>query len=1418
MSFDRRRHAISRHNGVRYGLVVGLLLVLAGLLPSSALANTAPTCYGNADYPLEIPQDSGAVRMYASCWDADGGALTYRIASEPSNGTLSEIKTDAGGASYVEYTPNAGWSGTDSFTYTGSDGTDTSEPATAVIKVVPPQRPNCSAPQDVTMRSNKEKSFSLSCSGDSNAGNVTYKVTNEPDHGRVTFSSWSPNTVVYTPTTDFEGTDSFSYTASNDVGTSDEVTQTIAVKADYNTVPSCYPLYETPALRAGASKTLALNCYDADGDPLTFATVDGSGPSIGSLSAITQPTSSSSGASVAYTSNGTEGADQFKFTANDGFGTSPAATQTLEVKPADYNTRPTCYQSTWTNEVEAGSTGWAFPSCQDAEDDPLTYKITTQPEHGTATEKSSTQGSSTYQYFEYKPEAGYEGADSLSYIANDGREDSSASKANFKVIPPKAPTCYTQQSATPVRTNTTKSFFVNCSSSLSGGPVTYDITQPAHGKVTQSQYSGGGSFVYSPDSGYTGPDSVAFKAKNSVGSTDGTYSFAVSNDANDKPQCWTGGELHLRNTDTKKLHLGCHDADGDKLTFRVTDQPDSGKLSVPAANVSSPGSTYGSATATYTPNADFVGTDSFTYVANDGRADSTGSTQSLDVHEAAWNTAPTCQSMGEQEVEKGANAWFSPLCHDEQGDKVTYEIVDPPAHGTLTQHTSTWGDSSYVSWEYKPAAGYEGTTDSFSFVAKDALASSEKTTVSIKLVPAKPPACTPREAIGMRSDGAKSLWLSCWGSPGGGTVTFEITKQPAHGNLSFPWGANSGSVIYTPEAGFEGEDSFSYRATNSAGASDAVTQILNVSKGYNTVPQCWSGAALKVRTGSAEAAEMHCWDAETDPLTYSIVGQPASGSLGSVVQPPAGSPFSPGRVTYTPSAEIGQDEFTYKANDGRADSDTVSFGLEVLAADYNSVPSCSEWPIQLRVAQNASLQLDEHQLPCWDEEGDALTPVVTTAPAHGKLSEPDGNGIRTYTPNSDYTGADLIVLKASDGIGTSTNGTRLEITITEPSQITTGPIQTPSGEPVRVQNYVDPDTGESFITVPSGDVGQFENGCMPMTLSTEINPGTGSVSNVELVLTPKDGSPAKDFAMTGGDPAAKSTWSATIDCIETGDLTIEYDLTDGDAFEHVVIPLGGIVLIDPQGVVHDKALYDEAIAAGKAPAEARAAAAIEGASAVLERNVGGAWKKVPASSPSISPNVNPQVTTSNGLFQWDVAEGTYRVVVSKEGYKTVTSRSVNIPPPVLDLHIAMEKVVTSTPAPETPTPDTPTPDTSTPDTSTPDTSTPNAETNPNTGVAQPGDQTASTPATGTTGAAGQPGATVPKPPCFGLIGLPRATCQANAALKKATAKCSKLKGKKKTACIKQARLAHKRTVATAKCQSLKGAKKAACIKKAKNIK
>lgn len=94
--------------------------------PDTANANAAPVA---ASQSVSTPAGT-AVDIALGATDANGDTLSYSIVAQPSHGTL------AGSGATRTYTPNAGYSGSDSFTFRASDGIANSNVATVSITVV----------------------------------------------------------------------------------------------------------------------------------------------------------------------------------------------------------------------------------------------------------------------------------------------------------------------------------------------------------------------------------------------------------------------------------------------------------------------------------------------------------------------------------------------------------------------------------------------------------------------------------------------------------------------------------------------------------------------------------------------------------------------------------------------------------------------------------------------------------------------------------------------------------------------------------------------------------------------------------------------------------------------------------------------------------------------------------------------------------------------------------------------------------------------------------------------------------------------------------------------------------------------------------------------------------------------------------
>ncbi|MCU0278686.1 MAG: carboxypeptidase-like regulatory domain-containing protein [Candidatus Nanopelagicales bacterium] len=254
-------------------------------------------------------------------------------------------------------------------------------------------------------------------------------------------------------------------------------------------------------------------------------------------------------------------------------------------------------------------------------------------------------------------------------------------------------------------------------------------------------------------------------------------------------------------------------------------------------------------------------------------------------------------------------------------------------------------------------------------------------------------------------------------------------------------------------------------------------------------------------------------------------------------------------------------------------------------------------------------------------------------------------------------------------------------------------VQAPDGSTAWIQINTN-ESGQIFITVTPFEVNKFPGGCLPLAISVPINGGGGVVSNARILLKSSMGDQTVDLEDPDGD-GIYSIKAGQVLCAREGNLFLLYDVTAGTSTQSFSVPLGTVTLIDPQGVVYDQAKYAGKLSelgsaadcieetASKCASDkttARAFAAISGATATLQRAGSSGFTTVLEADPGIKPNVNPQITNGSGRFQWDVAAGTYRVQVTADGYSPVTSREVVIPPPVLDLHIAMTKIEPQTQA------------------------------------------------------------------------------------------------------------------------------------------
>ncbi|HYI09018.1 MAG TPA: Ig-like domain-containing protein, partial [Thermoanaerobaculia bacterium] len=294
----------------------------------NTLNNTAPNA---VDDNYNTPEDEqlnrpAATGVLANDTDANGDALTATLLVAPTNGAVV-LAADGG----FTYTPNANFFGSDTFTYTVDDGTDTD---TALVTITVTAENDAPTVEPDTFPV-VENSFAGTVVGTVSASDVegdtlTFSIEGGNNGNAFAIDANTGEITVNNPAAiDFESsTQFFLIVRVVDSGTpsrSDEATITINV-TDGNDPPDAEPDGPYPVAEGGTlnGTSVLANDSDPDGDPLTALLVGG--PANASSFTLNPD------GTFTYTHNGGETtSDSFTYRANDGSSDSDVVTVTIEV-------------------------------------------------------------------------------------------------------------------------------------------------------------------------------------------------------------------------------------------------------------------------------------------------------------------------------------------------------------------------------------------------------------------------------------------------------------------------------------------------------------------------------------------------------------------------------------------------------------------------------------------------------------------------------------------------------------------------------------------------------------------------------------------------------------------------------------------------------------------------------------------------------------------------------------------------------------------------------------------------------------------------------------------------------------------------------------------------------------------------------
>jgi autotransporter-associated beta strand protein len=491
----------------------------------------------------------------------------------------------------------------------------------------------------------------------------------------------------------------------------------------------------------------------------------------------------------------------------------------------------------------------------DINNDPLTYTVLSQPSNGTL--------SGTAPNLTYTPSSNYNGADSFTFKVNDGSLDSAVATVSITVNAANdAPVAIGQ--------NTGTSEDAALPITLTGADVENStlayaiVTPPANGTLRGTVPN----LTYTPAANYNGPDSFTFLVNDgTVDSSIATVSITVTA-VNDAPVA-TAQNVTTDEDTASPVTLTGTDVENSTLSYTIATPPANGTLSGTAPSL------------TYTPSANHSGTDSFTFIVNDGAADSAPSTVSITI--TPVNDAPVALAQSVATDEDTALP-VTLTGSDVENATLNYTIVAAPANGSLS--------GTVPNITYTPASNFNGS-DSFTFKVNDGNVDSPAATVSITVTSINDAPAAITQSVTTDEDTAKPVTLSGTDAENS-ALTYTIVAPPAKGALT----GTAPDLTYTPAANQNGADSFTFKVNDgtvdSAVATVSITiTAVNDAPAFAINPFTTAGASEGVAyTGQTLAGKAA--DADIgDTITYSKVSGPSwlaiasNGALSGT--PPSGS-------------------------------------------------------------------------------------------------------------------------------------------------------------------------------------------------------------------------------------------------------------------------------------------------------------------------------------------------------------------------------------------------------------------------------------------------------------------------------------------------------------------------------------------------
>ena len=882
--------------------------------------------------------------------NTDGGTLTFTVLTGVSNGTLV---LNSNGT--FTYTPNNNYLGNDSFTYNVCAGPGLCDNATVTITVTESAPPVAGEDFFTTAEDTAISGNVGTNDVEPDGSPLSFILLTSPNNGDLVLNG--DGTFTYTPSANFNGTDSFTYSACDPTPICDATTVTITVT----------PVVDLPVANDDAIQTdqnvtfngnVTFNDVEGDGDALTVTLV--SDVTNGTL------TIQADGSFTYVPNTDYLGFDSFEYTLCDADGCDNAIV-TIEVQIP--NDAPIAVDDTYTTNEDIVLNGNVDDNDSDPNGDTLTFTLNTSTTNGTLI--FTVDGT-----FSYTPNAEFFGTDSFTYTACDYLGECDQATVTITVTQVIDPhTAIDDSLTTLINTAIIANVLANDLNPEGLELSSFIATGPLHGDIT---LNANGTLTYTPDANFIGLDSLTYFACNTLGVCPlATVYINVVLPSNPPIAENDVFNIFENTTLTNNVSVNDSDPDGDVLTYAIVNNTVDGTFTLNADG-----------SFTFIPNLDFFGTVVITYEVCDPSGVCDQATVSINVYPV--NTAPIAVDdnviVNINEVYNG-DVSFNDIETD--ADAITYEIVTNVTNGTLIFNA----DGTFT---YTPNADFLGT-DSFTYSMCDPTELCDEATVFIEVVTVNNDPVATDDTYTINEDEVLTDNVGTNDTDANGDVlTFAVTTNVANGTLQFQ---GDGSFIYTPNADFSGTDSFSYSVCDPSGVCDNADVFITINAVDDTPNAEDDFIAAEEDDVVSNTVATNDTDAENDALTFALVDGVTNGTL--VFN-------ADGSFTYTPNSNYyGSDVFTYSACDNSGcDTATVTIDIAQINDGLIAVDDTYTTNENETLLGNAS----DNDI---DIDGDILTYNLTDSTSNGELILNE-DGSFTFIPNAGFFGTDFFQYEVCD--------------------------------------------------------------------------------------------------------------------------------------------------------------------------------------------------------------------------------------------------------------------------------------------------------------------------------------------------------------------------------------------------------------------